>query len=72
MTHTPLKLQPASQTPARKKALNDWRILVVDDEEEVHAVTRMILGKIRYKERGIELLSAYSGVEARTILEQED
>ena len=67
-----LKLKPAptlagENSPKRK----DWRILVVDDDEEIHSVTRMILGNVRYKGGGIELLHAYSAVEARTILERE-
>ena len=73
MNATPLKLKPkpvhpqASATPP----LRDWRVLIVDDDVEVHAVTRLILGKMRYKGRGIELLSAHSATEARALLESE-
>lgn len=48
-----------------------WRVLVVDDDEEVHAVTRMIVGKLRFRGRGIEMLDAHSAAEARTLLEQD-
>ena len=73
MNATPLKLKlksasaPASTAPL----LRDWRVLVVDDDVEVHAVTRLILGKMRYKGRGIELLAAHSAAEARGLLETE-
>ena len=42
-----------------------------DDDDEVHAVTRLILAKMRYKERGVELLTARSAAEARQVLMHE-
>lgn len=66
----PLKFKPSLHVEAANRR-KDWRILIVDDDEEVHAVTRMILGKVVYKDRGIKLLSAYSAEEARQILERD-
>lgn len=40
-----------------------WKILIVDDERDVHAATRLAIKDIRYKNRPLELLSAYSAVE---------
>ena len=71
MNATPLKLKPASPAASTTPRLRDWRVLVVDDDVEVHAVTRLILGKMRYKDRGIELISAHSAAEARQLLERE-
>lgn len=51
--------------------LAPWRILVVDDEEGVHGITRMIFRGYRFEERPIELISAMSGAEARTLLDQQ-
>ena len=68
MNATPLKLKPASPPTSATPLLREWRILVVDDDAEVHAVTRLILGKMHYKGRGIELLSAHSGIEARQVM----
>jgi|GEM_PF-43570 len=48
-----------------------WRVLVVDDEPDVHAITRMVLSGVTYKGRAVELLSAYSSAEALSVLEQE-
>jgi len=45
---------------ARKKP---WKILIVDDEKDVHTATRLAIKDIRYKERHLELLSAYSSAE---------
>lgn len=41
-----------------------WRILLVDDEEDMHVVTRMALRKRKWRKRGFELTSAYSRAEA--------
>ncbi|MDF1880871.1 response regulator, partial [Sulfurimonas sp. MAG313] len=41
-----------------------WKVLIVDDEEEVHQITRAVLSKFEFEGRGIEMISAYSGHEA--------
>ncbi|MCF8481178.1 MAG: DUF3369 domain-containing protein [Rhodospirillum sp.] len=48
--------------------LTPWAILVVDDDREVHSLTRMLLSEIRYKGRALTMHSAHSAVEAREIL----
>lgn len=48
-----------------------WRILIVDDDEEVHSVTRYALRKVRFRDRPLELLSAYSASQALTMLAAE-
>ncbi|MCW2244615.1 diguanylate cyclase (GGDEF)-like protein [Azospirillum fermentarium] len=45
-----------------------WHLLIVDDEPEVHAVTRLALGKVRFKDRRLQLHSAYSAAEAEAML----
>jgi len=47
---------------------NKWRILIVDDELDVHAVTRLALKNITFKDQDIEIISAYSGQEGFDIL----
>ncbi|EEG07070.1 DUF3369 domain-containing protein [Pseudogulbenkiania ferrooxidans] len=51
--------------------LRPWRVLVVDDEPDVHAVTRLTLQGVSYKDRAVELLSAYSAKEGMDILRTE-
>lgn len=47
-----------------------WRLLIVDDEEEVHTVTRLVLGDFNFEGRGLEFLSAYSGEESLALLRE--
>lgn len=53
-------------------APSSWNILIVDDDEEVHRVTRMVLSDFVFSGRNITLLSAYSGAEARKVLRAHD
>ena len=56
--------------PAR--ALPPWKVLIVDDEPEVHSVTRLVLGNFRFAERPLDLISAYSSREAEQLLGRHD
>ena len=47
-----------------------WKVLVVDDEEQVHKVTRLALKKFKFDDRTLEILSAYSAEEAEQLLKQ--
>jgi len=44
--------------------LAPWKLLIVDDEVEVHAVTKLALRDFQFQDRGIEFISAYNGPEA--------
>lgn len=47
-----------------------WKILIADDEEEVHQVTAVAMIDVRFKGRPLEFLHAYSAAEAREVLKQ--
>ncbi len=47
-----------------------WRLLIVDDEEDVHAVTRLVLQDYEFEGRRLELLSAYSAQRAEELLQE--
>jgi len=49
-------------------ALPPWQILVVDDEPGIHHVTALALSGVTFKDRPLELISAYSGAEALQLL----
>ncbi|MBI3230751.1 MAG: diguanylate cyclase [Burkholderiales bacterium] len=62
-----LIIEEAPQTVA-KSQLPPWNILVVDDDEQVQAVTKMVLRHVQFRDRPFKLISARSGKEARDIL----
>ncbi len=62
---------PAGSPPGLSAA-EPWKILIVDDDTEVHAITRVVLGDVVFDDRPLRFLSAHSGVEARSILQAHD
>ncbi|CAM2006181.1 DUF3369 domain-containing protein [Acanthopleuribacter pedis] len=48
-----------------------WRVLIVDDEEEVHSVTKMVLAQFEFMGRALCFIDAYSAHEAKQILARE-
>ena len=60
------EVQPAGGAGAPDQ--RQWRVLIVDDDVDVHAVTRLALRNVSFKGRELELFSAYSGREAFDIL----
>lgn len=51
--------------------LTPWKIVIADDEDEVHTMTRMVLKKFVFDDRKIELISAYSGQETKDIMREQ-
>ncbi|NOX35799.1 MAG: DUF3369 domain-containing protein [Deltaproteobacteria bacterium] len=54
-----------------KDKKNSWKILIVDDEEEVHEITRITLRGYLFEDKGVELLSAYCEKDVKIILKKE-
>src|SRR6476620_2861107 len=46
-----------------------WRVLIVDDDPDIHVVTRLCLQGFEFESRELEWLSAYSAAEGRKFLE---
>ena len=59
------------QPPAAEFSDSVWNVLVIDDEEEVHSVTNMVLSDFKFAGRGIKLISARSAKEAEKILREQ-
>ena len=47
-----------------------WKILIADDEEEVHAVTQMVLEGFSFEGKGLKLLSAFSGRQTIAMMQE--
>lgn len=48
-----------------EKENQTWKILIVDDEEDIHDVTVMALKKLSFDSKKLEFISAYSSIEAK-------
>lgn len=49
-----------------------WKLLLVDDEPEIHEVTRLVLGSFSFEGRPLQFLSAYNVNEAKQLFKAHD
>ncbi len=54
--------------PTATAPLSPWKVLIADDEVDVHHVTRLALHGFQFAGRGLDLLSAHSMAETQTLL----
>lgn len=47
-----------------------WKLMIVDDHEDVHNMTRLVLSDFTFEGRSLDFLSAYTGAEAKVLIEQ--
>lgn len=47
-----------------------WKVLIVDDEEDIHQITHFVLDDYVYQGKRLWLLSAYSAEEAKMLFQQ--
>ena len=50
------------------KPVDTWKILIVDDDEEVHSITTLVLKNFTFGGYGLQFLHAYNGQEAKEII----
>ena len=60
----------ADESNEPEQMLASWKVLIVDDDREIHQITRMALRDFTFRQHKLEFISAYSGAEARDILAQ--
>ncbi|WP_220717938.1 DUF3369 domain-containing protein [Agarivorans litoreus] len=56
--------------PSEEVAKPTWKLLVIDDEAEIHSVTRLVLSDVEIDGYKLEFLSAYSAEEAQRMFEE--
>jgi response regulator RpfG family c-di-GMP phosphodiesterase len=54
------------------KQRDNWKVLIVDDEKEVHTITKSVLEKFIFERKGLDLISAFSAKEAYEIIKEND
>ncbi len=63
-----LKLAEETVAVEPEESVPRWKVLVVDDEDEVHSITRLALSDFRFAGRELEFVSAYSAAQARSLI----
>ncbi len=62
------KVNFLKESDTLKPPMEYWKVLIADDEHDVHTVTKTALRNFVLKGKGLEFISAYSGQEALDIL----
>ncbi len=52
--------------------IEPWKVLIVDDEPEVHKITKLVLESLIFENQKVELQHAYSAAEAKEILHRQN
>ena len=68
MSKLAFKQSGIAEKPREEKSEDRIKVIIADDEQEVHAVTRFVLKDYLYRGKKLEFLSAYSGAEAKQLL----
>lgn len=53
-----------------KRNKDSWKILIVDDEKDIHQVTKLVLSDCMFNDKHLEFISAYSGEEAKKLIQE--
>jgi response regulator RpfG family c-di-GMP phosphodiesterase len=54
-----------------KPSLPPWKIVIIDDEEDIHTITKMALKRFTLDEKGLTFIHAYSAEEGKKVLAKE-
>jgi len=60
----------AEEESSIEKERENWKVLIVDDEKGVHTATKIAMESFLLDDKGLSFISAYSGGEAKQLLEQ--
>ncbi len=64
-------LEEHTAQPALPAQRNVWRVMIIDDDEDVHSTTTFALGNLDMQHRPLEFVHAYSAAQAREMLKHE-
>ena len=56
--------------PSQPKHRQKFKLLIVDDEKEIHVMTRLVLSDYSFQDTTLEFLSAFSAKEAKTLIRE--
>ncbi len=65
-----LEEHPVAAAPHAPREV--WRVMIIDDDEDVHSTTTFALGNLDMQHRPLEFVHAYSASQAREMLRHEE
>ena len=61
---------PTDESSEQLSKVKPWQIMIVDNEPSVHQATKLALRDYHFRDRPLELLHAYSAIEAIVLIEE--
>jgi len=65
-----LKFASKKESNLSNNPKNTWKILIADDEPEVHTITKTVLSNFEFENSHLEFISTYSGEETIRVLKE--
>ncbi|MDM8560638.1 SpoIIE family protein phosphatase [Candidatus Parabeggiatoa sp. HSG14] len=65
-----LAIKEDSQLPIVNPTATTWKVMIVDDELQIHEVTQLALQDFIFKDKPLTFISAYSAEEAKSLLKK--
>ncbi|MEO5366744.1 MAG: DUF3369 domain-containing protein [Magnetococcus sp. WYHC-3] len=62
--------EPSASPPQEAGTTPPWKVMVIDDDEDVHVLTRIVLKDVRFAGRGVAFVHGYSGAEACRLMRE--
>ena len=62
----------SSDDKSGPELLDSWKVMIVDDDESVHQVTRLALKRVELDGRSLEFISAHSGEAAKKLIQEHE
>jgi len=57
---------------SKKEKCESYKILIADDDEEVHSITKMVLKDFTFEKKGLHFIDSYSGEETKKFFMEND
>ncbi|MDC7235059.1 MAG: DUF3369 domain-containing protein [Spirochaetales bacterium] len=67
-----LRFAPAASKAAAQDSGYRYRVVVADDDKDVHTVTQLVLKNFQFEGAGIEFIDTYTGEETIQVLKEND
>jgi response regulator RpfG family c-di-GMP phosphodiesterase len=63
----------SSRLPSKEVLVTNeppWKIMLIDDDHDIHQLTKIVLGSYVFENRSLEFINGYSGVDARRLIQE--
>lgn len=61
----------AEEYPPSQPDQGGWKVMIVDDDVEIHHITELSLAEFTFEDQGLNFINAYSGQEAQRLIESQ-